>query len=85
VTQISELLRRRVVRSVDLTKMYLDRLRRYDPVLQCVITLCEDLAMRQARKADEEIAALKLASMGAAIDKLTPAQKRYLAGWEEGT
>jgi adenosylhomocysteinase len=34
---------------------------------------------------DEEIARLKLASMGTAIDKLTPAQKKYLAGWQEGT
>ena len=34
---------------------------------------------------DREIAALKLASMGAAIDKLTPAQKKYLADWREGT
>jgi adenosylhomocysteinase len=37
------------------------------------------------REIDDEIAALKLASMGAAIDKLTPAQKKYLAGWREGT
>ena len=34
---------------------------------------------------DREIAALKLASMGVSIDKLTPAQKKYLADWEEGT
>jgi adenosylhomocysteinase len=34
---------------------------------------------------DQEIAALKLASMGAVLDKLTPAQKKYLAGWQEGT
>jgi len=34
---------------------------------------------------DREIAALKLASMGTAIDKLTPAQKKYLADWREGT
>jgi adenosylhomocysteinase len=34
---------------------------------------------------DEEIARLKLASMGSAIDTLTPAQKKYLAGWQEGT
>ncbi len=34
---------------------------------------------------DEEIAALKLASMGTTIDKLTPAQKKYLADWREGT
>ena len=34
---------------------------------------------------DREIAALKLASMGVSIDKLMPAQKKYLADWEEGT
>jgi adenosylhomocysteinase len=34
---------------------------------------------------DEEIAALKLASMGTAVDRLTSAQKRYLADWREGT
>jgi len=37
------------------------------------------------REIDEEIAALKLASMDRAIDRLTPAQKKYLAGWREGT
>jgi adenosylhomocysteinase len=34
---------------------------------------------------DEEIASLKLASMGSAVDKLTPAQKKYLGDWREGT
>ena len=37
------------------------------------------------REIDEEIASLKLASMGSAIDKLTPAQKKYLGDWREGT
>jgi len=37
------------------------------------------------REIDEEIAALKLASMGASIDRLTPAQKKYLNEWREGT
>jgi adenosylhomocysteinase len=37
------------------------------------------------REIDERIAALKLKSMGASIDRLTPAQRKYLAGWEEGT
>jgi adenosylhomocysteinase len=36
-------------------------------------------------KIDEEISKMKLRSMGAAIDTLTPAQKRYLAEWQEGT
>jgi adenosylhomocysteinase len=34
---------------------------------------------------DERIAALKLKSMGSSIDKLTGAQKKYLADWKEGT
>jgi adenosylhomocysteinase len=37
------------------------------------------------REIDERIAALKLGSMGAAIDKLTAAQKKYLDDWREGT
>ncbi len=37
------------------------------------------------REIDEQIAALKLASMGAAVDKLTPVQKKYLGDWREGT
>jgi adenosylhomocysteinase len=36
-------------------------------------------------KIDDAIAALKLKSMGTAIDKLTPEQKKYLASWEMGT
>jgi adenosylhomocysteinase len=34
---------------------------------------------------DSEIARLKLKSMGVTIDRLTPEQKEYLAGWEMGT
>jgi len=37
------------------------------------------------KKIDEEIAKMKLRSMGAAIDSLTPEQKHYLAEWQEGT
>ncbi|MEE9554838.1 MAG: adenosylhomocysteinase [candidate division Zixibacteria bacterium] len=36
-------------------------------------------------KIDQDIARLKLLSMGVTIDKLTPAQKKYLASWEIGT
>jgi adenosylhomocysteinase len=34
---------------------------------------------------DKEIARLKLAAMGVAIDKLTPEQEKYLTSWQEGT
>jgi len=36
-------------------------------------------------KIDSEISRLKLKSMGITIDVLTPAQKKYLASWQEGT
>src|SRR5256714_4347775 len=55
VTELSELVRRRRVTSLELTQMYLARLRKYDPVLRCVISLTEDRAFSQARAADEEI------------------------------
>lgn len=53
--QLAEALRLRRISSVDLTRMYLERLKRLDPKLECVITLAEELALRQARRADEEI------------------------------
>jgi adenosylhomocysteinase len=37
------------------------------------------------RKIEEDVASLKLAAMGIAIDKLTPEQKKYLSSWEFGT
>lgn len=56
VRELGELLRTRQISSVELTQMYLERLKKYDPQLHCVITLTEDLALAQARRADEEIA-----------------------------
>ncbi len=56
VAELAALLRQRKISSVELTRLYLERLRRYDPVLRCVVTLTEDLAMRQARQADRELA-----------------------------
>ena len=57
VTRLSQLIRSRQVSSLDLTRMYLGRLKRFDPQIRCVITLTEDLALRLARRADQEIAA----------------------------
>ncbi len=56
VTELGELIRTRQVSSVELTQMYLDRMKRYGPRLECCITLTEELAMRQARRADAEVA-----------------------------
>ena len=57
VTQLASLIRKRVISSADLTKIYLARLKKYDPLLHCVVSLTEDLALRQAARADEELAA----------------------------
>jgi Asp-tRNA(Asn)/Glu-tRNA(Gln) amidotransferase A subunit family amidase len=39
--------------------MYLGRLKKYNPRLKCVVTLCEKLALKQASIADDEIMAAK--------------------------
>lgn len=57
VTELAALVRRRQVSSVELTRLYLERLRRYDPLLHCVITYMAEAALRQAQRADREIAA----------------------------
>jgi Asp-tRNA(Asn)/Glu-tRNA(Gln) amidotransferase A subunit family amidase len=55
VTHLAALLRSRTVSSVDLTKLYLERLKKYDPTLKCVVSLTEELALEQAARADAEI------------------------------
>jgi Asp-tRNA(Asn)/Glu-tRNA(Gln) amidotransferase A subunit family amidase len=56
VRELSEMVRTKQVTSLELTKMYLARLKRYDPNLHFVITLTEDRALKQAVEADKEIA-----------------------------
>jgi Asp-tRNA(Asn)/Glu-tRNA(Gln) amidotransferase A subunit family amidase len=57
VRDLAELIRTKKVTSTQLTIMYLERLKKHGPELECVVTLTEDLALEQARKADEDIAA----------------------------
>ncbi len=59
VTELAAQLRARNVTSLALTRMYIARLKRYDPKLHFVITLTEERALAQARAADAEIAAGK--------------------------
>lgn len=56
VRELGELVRRKKVSSLDLTQMYLARLKKYDPQLHFVVTLTEDRAIAQAKEADKEIA-----------------------------
>jgi Asp-tRNA(Asn)/Glu-tRNA(Gln) amidotransferase A subunit family amidase len=55
VTMLSELIRTRQVTSVELTRMYLDRLERYGPRLEAVIHLTPERGLRQAREADRAL------------------------------
>ncbi len=59
ITAIALLIQKREVSATDLTRMYLDRLKKYGPKLNCVVTLTEELAMQQAQAADKEIRAGK--------------------------
>ena len=57
VAQLGKLIKSKQVSSLELTKLYLARLKKYNEILNCVVTLTEDLAIRQAKQADAEIAA----------------------------
>jgi Asp-tRNA(Asn)/Glu-tRNA(Gln) amidotransferase A subunit family amidase len=56
VTQLSRWIEKRQLSSERLTKIYLDRLERFNPQLRCAITITRDLATQQAKQADAEIA-----------------------------
>jgi Asp-tRNA(Asn)/Glu-tRNA(Gln) amidotransferase A subunit family amidase len=59
VNRLSRWIEQRKLTSERLTNIYLKRIEQFDPKLHCVITLTRDLALSQAKKADQEIAAGK--------------------------
>ena len=59
VGELGALIKSRKLTSERLTRLYLERLKKFGPRLECVITLTEELALEQARRADREIAAGK--------------------------
>lgn len=63
IGELAELIRTKQITSVELTKFFLDRLRKYDPELHCVISLTVERAMKQAKLMDEEIAEGKYRGM----------------------
>ena len=56
IAELSNLIKNRVITSKELTEIYLNRIKRYDPELFCVITLLENRALKQAQEMDAEIA-----------------------------
>ncbi|HGY54950.1 MAG TPA: amidase [Caldithrix abyssi] len=59
IGQLAALIRSRQITSEELTRFFIERLKKYDPKLHCVIALTEERALKMARKADKEIAAGK--------------------------
>jgi Asp-tRNA(Asn)/Glu-tRNA(Gln) amidotransferase A subunit family amidase len=57
VRDLGELIRTRKITSTELTSIYLDRLKKHGQTLECVVTLTEELALEQAKRADREISA----------------------------
>jgi len=57
IPQLASLIMNKKISSVELTKFFIARLKKWDDTLECVITLTEELAMKQAKKADDELKA----------------------------
>jgi len=57
IPELASLIRSREISCLALTEFFLNRLKKYDPQLHCVVTLTEEYAIEQARKMDAELAA----------------------------
>ncbi|MFN3138637.1 MAG: amidase [Allomuricauda sp.] len=55
IPQLASLIKNQKITSTELTKFFLARLKKYQPALQCTITITDSLALEQAKRADEEI------------------------------
>ncbi len=55
IPQLASLIKNKKISSVDLTRFFLDRLKKWGDTLECVISLTEELAMQEAKEADDEI------------------------------
>jgi Asp-tRNA(Asn)/Glu-tRNA(Gln) amidotransferase A subunit family amidase len=54
IKQLGSLLRNKSITSVELTKFFINRIKKYSDSLQCVVSLTESIALEQAVKADED-------------------------------
>jgi len=55
ILQLASLIKNKKISSVELTRFFIDRLKKWGDTLESVITITEDLAMQQAKQADDEI------------------------------
>lgn len=59
IVQLADLIRTKQISSVELTKFFIERIKKYDSKLMFAVTITEERALKQAKKADAEIAAGK--------------------------
>ena len=55
IMQLASLVKNKRISSVELTEFFINRLKKWGDTLESVITLTEELAMREAKQADDEI------------------------------
>ncbi|MDZ7659784.1 amidase [Fodinibius sp.] len=56
IKELASLIQQQKITSVELTEFFLDRIEQYDDTLQAIITVTEELALKQAKKMDQETA-----------------------------
>ncbi|WP_018612029.1 amidase [Segetibacter koreensis] len=56
ILQLASLIKHKKITSSELTKFFISRLKQYGDTLHCVISLTEDIALKQAKKADDDLA-----------------------------
>jgi len=59
VAELAYLIRSKQITSTDLTQFFLERIQKYDPILHCIVTKTEKLALAQAKRADAELSSGK--------------------------
>ena len=55
IGELAELVKTKKITSVQLTKLYIERLKKYGPKLECIVNMTEELALKDAQTADDEI------------------------------
>ena len=56
IPQLASLIKNKKISSVELTKLFIERLKKYTPILHCAIEITDTIALKQARKADADLA-----------------------------
>ena len=56
IPELASLIRSGETSSLELTRFFLDRLKQFDPLLHCVVTLTEEYALERAEAMDRELA-----------------------------